>query len=281
MGRAHRQTFTSPGGGTFTVPAGVFWLLVRGIGAGGGGGGAGGPIVASTPGSGGGGGGGAKLGQFVVAVVPGTTYTYTVAAGGAGGAGGATGVHDGNPGSDGGDSDFNGTLFFFGAMGGAAGVYSAGTTAAVYPITVGGFSGRTGVAPKVIKQTIAGAGFSIFSALPAPGQGGLASLTAPSTVIQAFYNTLRGGGTAVALGGLGGALTNGTNAGGGGGASEWPGNVPGVGGDAQSTLGSGHPGLAGGNGTLGAGGGGGGGTGGVGGTGGNGGDGAIELIWWT
>ncbi len=116
---SRRQAFTVSG--TFTVPAGVYRIHVRSVGAGGGGGGS-----TSSTGSGGGGGGYA---DGFYDVTPAATYTVTIGAAGSGGAngngtaggnttfgalqtanGGAGGFTDGGLGGNGGTAtggDFN------------------------------------------------------------------------------------------------------------------------------------------------------------------------------
>jgi len=76
---------TTAGNGTWVCPLGVTSVQVECWGAGGGGGG-----TAATYNQGGGGAGGSYV-KYTVTVTPGTTYNYTVGAGGtAGAAGGAS-----------------------------------------------------------------------------------------------------------------------------------------------------------------------------------------------
>jgi|GEM_PF-1547437 len=103
------DSFTTPGTGSFTVPAGVSQITVEVWGAGGGG------SSANTAAGGGGGG----YARSVLAVSPGDAFSYTV------GAGGAAGI-------DGGDSSFDSTIIGggggsgTGSTGGVGGVGSGG-----------------------------------------------------------------------------------------------------------------------------------------------------------
>jgi hypothetical protein len=278
MSKIHRKILS--GSGTFTVPAGVFWLFVRGIGGGGGGGGGGGNSSLSQPTMGGGGGGGALAGEEYLAVTPGSVLSYSVGAGGSGGAGGAA-LSPGATGGNGGNSTFD-SLTFFGAGGGKGLLadYASGSLTA-YTFVPGGLPVAQASIGSAV-WTISGAILQVIMATPAPGQGGFAGMPTMPEYVQPYLLS-NGGGTACALGGAAGALTGGGNVGGGGGASRWLGNVPGTGGLGTSTVAG--PGGAGTSGTLGAGGGGGGGarqSGPVfGGNGASGGDGVIEVIWWT
>jgi hypothetical protein len=255
--RLTTQEYTTPGSYTWVAPTRVTKVRVRGIG-GGGSGGAGTGGGGGTNQGGGSGGGGAKQAVAEVAVVPGSSYTVTVAAGG-------TSPTTGD-GHDGGDSSFAGvtTVTFYGAGGGGTGNSPGGPA-----YGVGGPPLRNGV--PIAPQAAIGLA-------PPEGQGGW---SATSNTAPAATTAMRTGGhSAVARGGAPGVDHDptgvGTWAGAGGGASGYAGNVPGTGGA------GGLPGLAGGAGvagTLGAGGGGGGGSAVTGGAGGAGGNGAITLSW--
>lgn len=112
-GAAGAVTDTFTASGTWTAPAGVTSVDVEVWGGGGGGGGQ------NRNSDGGGGGGGGAYSRVVgIAVIPGTTYTVAVGAGGLGGTGAA-----GNPG---GDSYFINAATVM-AKGGAGGSPSTGT----------------------------------------------------------------------------------------------------------------------------------------------------------
>lgn len=98
------KTFTSSG--SWTAPAGITLIQLIGWGGGAGGGaGAGGGTGTNAQSAGGTGGGGAlKVIQWVT-VVPGTSYTITIGAGGTGGASVGAGT-SGNNGSDGSNTTF-------------------------------------------------------------------------------------------------------------------------------------------------------------------------------
>lgn len=129
------ETITTPGAGTYTVPAGVFELAsITAYGAGGGGAGA----VEDAAGGSGGGGGGSAI-KATVAVTPGQQISYTVGAGGAAG-----GV--GEVGSAGGTTTFGASAS---ATGGAGGGISGDPGGAAGEGTVGdtlasGSAGGTG-----------------------------------------------------------------------------------------------------------------------------------------
>ncbi|WP_044117959.1 T9SS type A sorting domain-containing protein [Alkaliflexus imshenetskii] len=74
------ETFTTPGNGTWTVPAGVTQITVEAWGGGGGGGGS------NSNNNGGSGGGGGGYATYTITVTPGQSIPYTVGAGGSGGA---------------------------------------------------------------------------------------------------------------------------------------------------------------------------------------------------
>lgn len=123
-----RKEFTSSG--SWVCPAGVTTVIVYGAGGGGGGSGGSGGSSNGTACQGGGsgmGGMGNPLMVVPLAVVPGTTYTITIGAGGTGGTGnvspGYPASSSGNAGNDGSDTTF-GALFTFK---GAKGAYAATT----------------------------------------------------------------------------------------------------------------------------------------------------------
>lgn len=129
------QTFTS--NGTYTVPAGVYSIIVECWGAGGGGG------SSNTNGGqarAGGGGGGGGYSYSVVSVTPGNNYNVVVGTGGSGGTNGA--------GSAGGNSTFNATTVLArgGSGGGRGGNGSAGpgATAGTGSTTYTGGNGAGG-----------------------------------------------------------------------------------------------------------------------------------------
>lgn len=313
--RITKTIFTSSG--TWTCPAGVTKILIRGRpgSAGGGGGGAGGLGFVGNPGGGGGGGAAGRPGgsssvvEAYINVTPGTTYTVTVGAGGAGGTGGVAG--NGTSGGNGGTSAFDAFVTFgkntpaTGATGGGlGGAGGTGTGAA------GGGAGALG--------GVVGTDYGVWvDALPvslAGGAGGSAaggngtSVGNSVATVPLYFATSNPG----ANGGTGGAGAGGTNGGGGGGGAAASAGFPetfpidgqpaasgGTGGNggngglgnAGGAGGAGSNGTAGTNGVSGMGGGGGGGGGGAGsGTtasgargqganGGNGSNGIILLEW--
>jgi len=131
----HTQIFTTAGATTWTCPAGVTSVVVRGACGGGGGGGGAGSALNSVQQSGGGGGGGARVHLAVRTVIPGTTYSLTIGAGGNGGTGGSTGSN-GNPGSAGGATSAAFAVPFIcrAPGGGLGGFYTS------YPYAGGGYS---------------------------------------------------------------------------------------------------------------------------------------------
>lgn len=130
-GRAGRvAVFLSSG--TWTCPDNVTAVVIRGCAAGGGGGH--GYVNGTNYFYGGGGGGGAAVLAQELTVVPGTTYTITIGAGGIGST--ANGVN----GTAGGATSF-GTLF---TLGGGGGGMAAGTNTNGAGGTAGGAGGATG-----------------------------------------------------------------------------------------------------------------------------------------
>ena len=108
LGFSNMQVFSSAGTFTWTCPIGVTKIMVEVWGAGGGGG----------PNGGGGGGG---YGKEIVSVIPNTTYTIIVGAGGAWGTIGTTG-------GTGGTTSFGSLISATGGMGGNTGNYALGGT---------------------------------------------------------------------------------------------------------------------------------------------------------
>lgn len=106
------QTFT--GNGTFTVPTGVYRILVEVWGGGGGGGGGG-----SGNQAGGGGGGGGGYAAAWIAVSPGNQYAVTIGGGGGGGT-------NGNNATGGGNTTFGSLLTANGGVGGQGGTQATG-----------------------------------------------------------------------------------------------------------------------------------------------------------
>jgi gliding motility-associated-like protein len=118
--------------GNWTVPCGVTSITVEayggGGGAGGGGGGSNGGLF-NTRGGGGGGGGGFTT--ITINVIPGSTFAYSIGAGGCGGGNGGDGSSGGN-GTAGGNTTFTGTdaggtAVTLAANGGARGTGGSGT----------------------------------------------------------------------------------------------------------------------------------------------------------
>ncbi len=120
-------TANAGGSASWTCPVGVTQIWLWGYGGGGGGGGGRGGATSNTTFSspGGGGGGAAEAHWIPVTVVPGTTYTITIGAGGAAGASGTGNAGSGGYGGNGGDTIFSDgagvNVRFIGAKGGRAG----------------------------------------------------------------------------------------------------------------------------------------------------------------
>lgn len=216
--RVSTEVFTAST--TWVAPAGVTRIILiarPGAGGGGGGGGSGAGFGGATAGGGGGGrggggGGAASLIQAYYNVVPGTTYTITIGAGGTGGTAGTVGA--GGNGGNGGVTVFD-TLTFgknspatgaTGGTGGAAGV--VGTIAAGGAAGVAGGAVGTVYNPDTDLPTAAVSG----AAGGAPGANGTSAGNSAATV-PILYGTSNVG----ANGGAGGALSGATQGGGGGG----------------------------------------------------------------
>ena len=289
------QAFTA--NGTYTVPAGVYRLMVVGCGGGGGGGGgAGGNHTNSTTvnATGGGGGGAAMQGSAWVDTTPGATFAVVVGTGGSAGAGGSGGpTSSGGEGNDGSSTTFGSVISFRGAEGGRGG--EGGGIIGVNENWVPG-GGPIQTATRSPRHATA-AGTATLLGVRMPGEGGYGASKGGS-------GTLTGAGasgnyphisataagsltTTPGAGGSQGAAASGVlggGGGGGGGASAFGnGGAGGTGSAGISGVGASAAGGAGVAGGTGAGGGGGGGSGnasaaGVGGAGGAGGNGALVVI---
>ncbi|MBX9806497.1 MAG: choice-of-anchor D domain-containing protein, partial [Flavobacteriaceae bacterium] len=130
LGFSQTQTFTTSG--TFTVPAGVTNVTVEAWG----GGGAGGAAL-GNPSAGGGGAGGSYVKNTSITVVPNTSYTVTIGAGG-------LGNNTGNGGA-GGSSWFNttGTILAVGGTGGSGEITNSTTASGATAPTTGNVGGTT------------------------------------------------------------------------------------------------------------------------------------------
>lgn len=149
------QLFTSSG--SWVAPAGVTTIWLDGAAQGGGGGG-----VGTNAGSAaGGGGGGQAIKSTRYSVVPGTTYTITLAnTGGVGGVGN-------NAGTAGSNAQFDSLVTLTGGSGGANSNGPAGA---------GGATGGTG-------GTAGGNGFNITGTTSAGGAGGASIFGAPGAIV--------------------------------------------------------------------------------------------------
>lgn len=107
------EKWDKPGTYTWKCPAHVKFVLISGCGGGGGGGG-GTRSYGSRNNGGAGGGAGATILDYIVSVVPGTTYTITI------GGGGVSGYYVGS-GGDGGSTKFGSLLTLGGGEGGEGG----------------------------------------------------------------------------------------------------------------------------------------------------------------
>jgi len=278
--------------GSWTAPLNVSKVLAEGFGGGGGGGGGSSPSVffGNTTSMGGGGGGGALYCSKLITVVPGTTYTITVGAGGNGGAGGSSPTTPGTVGSNGEDSSFGSLLVMPGASGGGRGnlIGEASLVANTYYTSAGGSSVKLGnMLVDLLGLTYATTSYPFLPGIGYGGYGSAYHVTSPSYSVS-FSGMPNRYATTFSSPGYYGSVDGSYDPGGGGGGG---GNGPeGVGGNGGSG-GSGINGVAisatnGGNGVsaaanTGAGGGGGGGAGqsdGGGQTGGDGGNGGSGLV---
>jgi hypothetical protein len=188
---------TLTGSGTWLCPAGVTMVTVFAVGGGGGGGSG----SASTNGSGGGGG---ESATQAFAVVPGTSYPYSVGAGGSAGSGGGGG---GNSGGNGASSTFTvgaQVLTAHGGAGGGAwnfahagGLGGTGSTApAHFPGGTGGpaapYPGGGASSAGTAAAGNPGNGFS--SPGVAPGGGGNGGAGSGTASVAGAAGTVPGGG---------------------------------------------------------------------------------------
>ena len=129
--------FSTPGAGTWTVPANVTHVFLQMVGGGGGGG------AGAAPGCGGGGGAGEGL-FATLTVTPGATINYVIGAGGAGGVAGTAGGQAGN----GVASSFGALVAAFGNGGAGPGTPAGGqgglTVSALDGIRISGGDGFDG-----------------------------------------------------------------------------------------------------------------------------------------
>ncbi len=180
------QSFTSSG--TFTVPAGVYLLIIEAWGAGGGGGGS---LSTTDSGSGGGGGG---YGIKRLAVTPGQVITFTIGAGGTGGTSG------GGTGGTGGSTNIAGVIGVAGGAGGPGGSTPIGSRT----------PGAGGAVPTADFGIGGGPGFGFIqtSGFVAGGGGG----DSPRGGAGGIGNNGAAGATGVFPGGGGGAAGAGSGA---------------------------------------------------------------------
>ncbi|WP_163401420.1 T9SS sorting signal type C domain-containing protein [Flavobacterium fluviatile] len=226
------HTYTTPGNGTFKVPAGVTSLNVECWGGGGAGGGTQTPALISLFG-GGGGGGGAYSRSATFVVTPATTLNYKVGAGGVG--------INGADGPNGENTNFS-TVTANGGTGGkngnsANGAGGAGGTSSGVGSFAGGNGYAGGLVGAIVQVLSSGGGGG--SAGPGAGSGANGNNATPQLLYIA-------GGAAVTGGGKGGdgitlALASGGNSG----------NAPGGGGaGALGLVGGNYKGGNGGNGQI-------------------------------
>jgi hypothetical protein len=186
FGTTWRPVFDSPShgsqlfasSGTWVCPFGVNTVWLSGAGGGGGGGGASNVSNAAA----GGGGGGASVIGAQVTVVPGTSYTVTIGAGGAGG------NNTGTNGATGGATSFGALATY---SGGAGGTGSTGGA------TAGGAAGGAGGAPGTTASVLTGIGLV--------GGGGGGAIFAPAVTTGLGQAAVTGAGFG---GGGSGAIQN-------------------------------------------------------------------------
>lgn len=274
-GRWIRQAFTYTGSPvTWTCPAGITCIFLRGVG-GGGGGGRGGPGFSgftSRSSPGGGAGGGARETTIVVPVTPGVTYEIYIGDGGAG----ATGAVDGSAGED----------TYFKVSGAGTGLDLARF--------IGARGGRSPTSSDFNANFQGGESMRFDSSFwnwfdPMPGRGGFGGFSGDGDTRGAGGASHHGGAQTANNGGfhgstMGSYLGGGGGGGGGHGASVSSGGQGGDGGGGNSG-GTASNGTAGSDGSVGGGGGGGGGAGASSsgtatpGSGGKGGSGRLVLEW--
>lgn len=280
--------------GSWIAPPGVTYVILTGFGGGGAGGSGGlGSTIGANSSCGGGGGGGAQQKTQVAIVVPGTTYTIAIGAGGTafgpqinGGDGNSTSFHD---------AGYSVAVFWLGAQGGMS---SAATAVNATREHLGG--GPIYLIDQRYFTRVDAANYTVDFRNLQPGSGGagynyaavIAAAAAFSIANESPYGSSSVEGFA---GGYGGVLGSGPNGGhnpggGGGGGGAGPNGNGGTGGDGGTgnglggNGGAGNPGI---NGAANSGaGGGGGGSGGQGPTspgvaasGGNGGSGKLTIAW--
>lgn len=244
-----KQTFTSSG--SWLCPAGVTKVIVYGMGGGAGGGG-GSNATASAGGAGGYGGCGVTLLPMILDVVPNTTYTITIGAGGSGGPNTISTNAAGAIGSAGGDTSFGALLTWKGAPTNVTtGTYQHYTSNSS-GWTVTNFNNSNNVALQGTQSTAANFNF-------------------PTAIVPGLIGLRSSNGTFVQS-----ATTGAFGAGGCSG--------EGVGGNGGSNAGAGAAGTSGTSAAANSGAGGGGGAGGstasqVGGSGGSGGSGLLIVLW--
>ena len=224
------QIFNSSG--TWTAPAGITEIIIYGTGGGGGGGGGSGN---SAGGGAGGGGAGSMPFSSSFSVTPLSVYTITIGTGGIGGIGGINSSSAGTSGGAGGDTNFNGILFFRGALPGVGSGSATNAGGAGSVMSVSGGSTVNSAYPSV-----SGNGTSFIY------NGGNGGATSPSTFghggggggAGGFSNGGDGGLAGVGSGGTGGNGISPTAGGGGGGGGSGAngGGNGGAGGNGQITI---------------------------------------------
>ncbi len=251
MAKLVRKEFTS--NGSWVAPSGVTTVLVVGYGGGGGGASGGGTTASQKAG---GGGGGSLQSTVVLTVVPNTSYTITIGAGGTGATTNRTSGADGS-------STIFGSLATF--IGGGKGLQSSDNRYSAGGLSVSGYNGAGAALYR--------SGADLFH-VNGPGYGGCSAAYTDSWKCNPADSNPLGyaGGTA--------GTTSGSYPGGGGGGGG-PGGVGGSGGGGGGDSGGvGVAGTAAAANTGAGGGGGGSGSGGAGGgVGGNGGSGKLTIIW--
>ena len=236
MERLIRRVFNSSG--SWVCPAGVTSVIVWGMGGGAGGGGGQGANAGTGGGAGGYGGLGTYLQAVVLTVVPNTTYTITIGAGGAGGS--ATTFAQAVSlafGSAGGDSSFGALMTFYGAPS-ASSTYQSTQH---YTQSAVGFSPLTTTSTLYARPTQATAANFNFASVPSSGYNGLRA--ANGSFVQS-----------ATTGAFGAAGCSGEGIGGTGGSNAGAGAAGGNGGSAAANSGAGGGGGAGGSTTAQAGG---------------------------